>query len=121
MLNLSDKLDGLKVPRSADCRTNNGGQVHVNYTLDFTGLVLRDVLVKAGGGYNISGQAQWGKMTAEEIKEKVDGQVLLASTIGQKVESESEILAKGKALFDSKDEDGKREYIRHLQGLVEGS
>lgn len=117
MLSMSDKLDGLKIQRSADCRTNNGGQVHVNYTLDFTGLTVRDVLVKAGGGYNISGQAQWGKMTGDEIKETVDGKVILASSIGQKVKSEAEIKTEAKALYDSKTPEEKAKMIKELQGL----
>ena len=71
MLNMSDKLDGLKVARSAKCRNTSDEAILVSFNIDYTGLTVKDVLNKAAGMDTIAGQRAWEKMTADEIKEKV--------------------------------------------------
>jgi len=73
--------------KTLDVKNHNGVKVRVNIDVDFSNASRDQIIEWALSNRVIAGQRVWRDLTADEIKESVDGQTFDALTIGYKIQS----------------------------------
>ena len=104
----TDIIDGLKVARAAKCRTVSGDSYQVQFTIDFSGCTIGDLIEWSTSTKVIAGQRAWEKYTHADLTANVEGKTFMAKTIGQKIKTDAEIEAEMKALAMNNPEHFKR-------------
>ena len=90
---MTSTIRDLELGRSCQTRNTSNASVNVNFTIDFTGMTIQSVLELAAKQLTIDGQQQWAKLTPTQIAENVNGKTIMASSIGQRVQSLEEKIA----------------------------